>query len=460
MSKNMKELLIMITGDYVVRDSNSRIPDPNANSVLIRNGRVLAIGDSKQLESEFGVDVFYEQPNTIIAPGLVNTHTHSVQSLLKGIADDKSLLDWLKDAILPGEATFTSEEVFVSSLIGYMDLLSHGTTFANDMLTVNYSDKGINAADMIGIRVKVGKMLMDMGEGIPLKLIQDTDEAIEESYHLIDRWHLKSSLIEYSVNPRFLVTCSEKLMRKASEIVSSDPTLSYHTHANENLEEIRLVKKLHGMNYIDALREYGFLGSKSIIAHGVWLSEHEKYLLSSTNTAVSHNPSSNCKLASGISDWLSLKNRGIRVGLATDGAPCNNTMDMFREMRLASFLQKVSKLDETVTSAVEIFDMATYQGAVALNHPELGKIRPNSPADIVVIDISSPSHFPLHDLISHLVYRASGSEVLMTFVNGELVYDRFRKNPFVKLPSSVISHAINIANRYALDKPWKTRDPN
>ena len=451
---------ILVIGEQVVRSSLDRGINSLRNSVLINNGNILAVGNDKELESEFGADVVYEQPHSIIMPGLVNTHTHSVQSLLKGIADDKSLLDWLKDAILPGEATFTPEEVFVSSMVGYMDLISHGTTFTNDMLTVNYSDDGIHAAEMIGIRLKVGKMLMDMGDDIPGKLIEDTDVAIEETYRLIEKWHLKTPLIEYSVNPRFLVSCSKELMIKASEIVSSDPTLSFHTHASENRDEVRLVKKLHGMDYIDALNEYGFLGSRSIIAHGIWLKEHEVSLLSQSNTAVSHNPASNCKLASGISDWINLKKEGIRVGLGTDGPPCNNTMDMFREMRLASFLQKVSKLKETVASAPEIFNMATTDGARALNHPELGIIRPGAPADIILIDIGSPFNFPIHDLISHIVYRSSGNDVIMSFINGELVYDKSEKNPFVKLPDEIISKVISVSKKYADERPWEFRDPN
>lgn len=437
-------------------------PQEGTNAVVVCDGLVEKIGDGSKLEREYGPDRVLDYPNGILMPGLVNSHTHSVQAFLRGAAEDLSLLDWLNQVILPGEATMTAEEVYASSLLGYMDLVSHGTTFANDMLTVRHTEAGLRAGRDIGVRARVGKMLMDDGR-IPSLLRQETTEALEESHHLIEGWHKQTPLIDYSLNPRFLLTCSAELMRGCAHLMEEHPGVGFHTHANENREETRLAKKIHGRPYIEALHHYGTLSPQSVIAHGIWLEPREQQILAETQTGVVHNPSANAKLASGVCDWPGLQQQGVRVGLGTDGPPCNNTMDLFREMRLACFLQRISKLDETVAPAHQVFGLATFEGARMLGRPDLGQLKEGFPADLLVLDVGSPDHWPLHDYLAHVVFRATGEDVTSTFVAGTMVYNKQGKTvdeQFPRVPPGTVPTVLARARKYMVDKPWLTRDPN
>ena len=426
---------------------SSKTSKENFNTIVFSRGEILDVGYNSELEKIYSFDTFEELNHTLILPGFVNTHTHSIQTFFRGLAENVQLLDWLNKVILPGEASLTKEEVYASSLLGFVDMVSHGTTFANDMITTHHSEEAIQAAIDIGIRTKIGKMLMDVG---PKDLIDDTTQALEETYKLINQFHNKTPLIEYSINPRFLVSCSAELMKACSLFLEEDPTLSFHTHASENKSEIQAVKSMHG-NYIESLHKYGNLGNRSILAHGIWLDNQDIRVISTTNTSIAHCPSSNAKLASGICNWPDLQERGILVGLGTDGPPSNNSMDMFREMRLASFIQRLKSLNESIAPSYQVFDMATVNGAKALRRKDLGTLEKGKKADFVVLDISHPNNYPLHNYINHVVFKASGSDVLRTYINGTLVYNKKQKNydkMFPQTPAQNIAKVLNISSRY------------
>lgn len=427
---------------------NSKFSKETYNTIVFTQGKILDIGILSELEKKYSFDTFESIANSIILPGLINTHTHSVQTFFRGLAEDVQLMDWLNKVILPGEASLTKEEVYASSLLGFVDMVSHGTTFANDMITTHHSDGSIQAAIDIGIRVKIGKTLMDNNG--PENLIDDTSDAIEESHSLIEKYHKKNPLIEYSINPRFLVSCSPQLMKACTEFLQQDPTLSFHTHASENKVEIKAVKTIHG-DYIGSLHKYGNLGDRSILAHGIWLGPEDIDIISSTNTAIAHCPSSNAKLASGISNWPLLQEKNVLVGLGTDGAPSNNTMDMFREMRMASFIQRLHSLNEVIAPSTQVFDLATVEGAKALRRPDLGKLETGKKSDFVILDISHPHNYPLHNFINHIVFKASGSDVLRTYINGKLVYDKQQKSydkMFPQTPAQNIAKVLNISSKF------------
>ena len=448
----MKNQVHALTVSKIVQ--NSAETRNNYDTIVFKDDTIIDIGYKADLEKNYSFDTFEELPNTVIIPGMVNTHTHSIQAFFRGIAENAQLLDWLNTVILPGEASLkTGEEVYASSLLGFVDMVSHGTTFSNDMITTHHSESGIQAALDIGIRIKTGKLLMDVG---PYNLVEDTHFAIEETYHLIDKYHNKFPLLEYSINPRFLVSSSPALMKFCGQILKENPTLSFHTHASENKAEVELVESLHG-KYIKSLDDYGVLGDRSILAHGIWLDSSDINLLATTNTAISHCPSSNAKLASGICDWPTLESYHIPVGLGTDGPPSNNTMDMFREMRLATFLQRVQSLDETMAPSQKVFDLATVNGAKALRRPDIGTIETGKKADFLVIDISHPSNYPIHNYINHLVFKASGNDVLRTYIGGKLVYNSSAPSydkMFPVIPTGKLAKSLKIAKSYVENKSW------
>jgi 5-methylthioadenosine/S-adenosylhomocysteine deaminase len=325
---------------------------------------------------------------------------------------------------LPGELNFSEQDVYLSSLLGFAEMIRTGTTTANDMLTTRFSEKGYEAAIDSGIRTRTGKMLMDINEDFPDTEVESADAVIDKAIKHIETYHgNENNRVKSSLNARFLLSCSPKLMKLIVETQQQYPDVMIHTHASESKAECKKVETIFGKSYIRALKDIGALGEETIFAHGIWLDEEEYKIVKDTNTRVSHNPSSNCKLASGICDVQKYLEMGVIIGLATDGAPCNNNLDMFNEIRLATFLQKVKHLNEKALPAQQILRMATIDGAKAINWDhEVGSVEEGKKADLIQVDISDINAIPLYDPVSHLVYSASGKDVSTVMVNGKILY--------------------------------------
>ncbi len=413
----------IIEGDYLVT-CNPENQILKEAAVYVVDGRIHSIGTKAEIHKDYSSSKVIDGNNKILLPGLINTHSHSVQTLLRGKADDLSLLDWLSKVILPGELNFSEQDVYLSCLLGFAEMIRTGTTTANDMLTTHNSEKGFEAAIDSGIRARTGKMLMDINQDFPNTEVESADAVIEKAIKHIETYHgSENNRIKSSLNARFLLSCSPKLMKLIVDTQQQHSDLMIHTHASESKAECKKVKEIFGKSYIRALKDIGALGSKTIVAHGIWLDEEEYRIVKETNTRISHNPSSNCKLASGICDVQKYLEMGVIVGLATDGAPCNNNLDMFNEIRLATFLQKVKHLNEKALPAQQILRMATIDGARAINWDhEIGSIEEGKKADLIQVDISDINAIPLYDPVSHLVYSASGKDVSTVIVNGKILY--------------------------------------
>ncbi|MHA1399623.1 MAG: amidohydrolase family protein [Candidatus Heimdallarchaeaceae archaeon] len=434
---------IIIEADYVITcDEHDTIIRDGA--VYVEGDRIKAIGKSKDIRSYYAASRIIEGENKILLPGLVNTHSHSVQTLLRGKADDLDLIDWLQLVILPGERDFAPKDVYTSCLAGFAEMIRTGTTTCNDMLTTHDSEEGIRAAIDIGIRARIGKMLMDTNDIGPEGIIEDTDKVLSDVKKHIDQYHnSENGRIKYSLNARFLLSCSPGLMKELVKIQKNHDDVLLHTHASENKNETKLVEQKFGKSYIRALQKLGVLGEKTILAHAIWLDEEEYNIIKTTKTRISHNPSSNSKLASGICDVSKFHELNVVVGLATDGAPCNNNLDMFREIRLASFLQKVKYLNEKALPALKALRMATIEGAKAIHlDKEIGSIEIGKKADIILVDINGINALPLYDPISHLVYAADGKDVTLTMIDGSIVYEdgKFTTINIEELKENVIEY--------------------
>ena len=434
---------VIVKADYLV-SCNEKDQVMKDAAVYVSDGKIVAIGNKREIEQNYSASQIIDGKNKILMPGLVNTHSHSVQSLLRGKADDLALLDWLKTVVLPGEARFTADEVYTSSLLGFAEMIRTGTTTTNDMLTTHNSENGIQAAIDIGIRTRIGKMLMDVNNTFPEIIKEDKETIIESVEKQIEKYHgYDNHRIKYSLNARFLLSCSKELMKMIVDTQKKYPDLMIHTHASESQEECEAVEKMYGQSYIRALKDIGALGSETILAHGIWLDDEEYQLIKKTNTRITHNPSSNCKLASGICDVLKYHELGILVGIGTDGPPCNNNFDMFTDMRLATFLQKVKHLNERALPAKKVLRMVTIEGAKALNwQKSIGSIEVGKKADLIQVDINNVNSLPLYDPISHLVYAASGKDVSLTMIDGKIVFQdgEYKTFNFEKLKKDVISY--------------------
>ncbi|WP_435360341.1 5'-deoxyadenosine deaminase [Haloarchaeobius sp. DFWS5] len=409
---------MLLTGTVVV-DSTTVIED---GALVVDGDRIVAVGERESVVAAHGGDGHERRSYDVLAPGLVGAHVHSVQSLGRGLADDTELLDWLFDHVLPMEASLTADEMEVAARLGYLECIESGTTAVIDHLSVAHADRAFEAAGDVGIRGLLGKVLMDKDS--PEGLQEDTQAGLDESERLIQEYHgAFDDRIRYAVTPRFAVTCSEACLRGARELADEYDGVRIHTHASENQGEIETVEAETGKRNIHWLDEVGLTGDDVVLAHCVWTDQTERELLAETGTHVTHCPSSNMKLASGIAPVLDYLDRGVNVALGNDGPPCNNTLDAFTEMRQASLLQKVDHLDSTAMPAQHIFQMATRNGAKAAGFDRVGKLEEGWKADIVGLTTDITRATPVHDVYSHLVFAAHGDDVRFTMIDGDVRYD-------------------------------------
>ncbi|MFC4988310.1 MULTISPECIES: 5'-deoxyadenosine deaminase [Saliphagus] len=407
----------MLLSGTVIADSETVIDE---GGVVVSGSRIEAVGPRAELRDRY--PDHEERSFDLLAPGMVGAHVHSVQSLGRGIADDSELLEWLFDHVLPMEASLSAAEMEVAATLGYLEMVESGTTTAIDHLSVNHADRAFEAAGEVGIRGLLGKVLMDRRS--PEGLCEDTDEALAESERLIEEYHgAFDDRIRYAVTPRFAVSCSEECLRGARSLADRYDGVRIHTHASENRREIETVEADTGMRNVRWLDEVGLTGEDTVLAHCVHTDEAEREILAETGTHVTHCPSSNMKLASGIAPIGDYRERGINVALGNDGPPCNNTLDPFTEMRQGSLLQKVDRLDPVAAPAETLFEMATVNGARAAGFEDVGALREEWRADVIGLTTDVTRATPVYDPLSHLVFAAHGDDVVFTMVDGEVVVE-------------------------------------
>ncbi|PSQ04833.1 ethylammeline chlorohydrolase [Halobacteriales archaeon QS_6_71_20] len=407
----------MLLAGTVVADAETVVED---GAVVVEGDRIAAVGDATDLAERYPDHERHEFG--IIAPGAVGAHVHSVQSLGRGMADDVALLDWLNDHVLPMEAGLGAEGMRLAAELGYLECIESGVTTVVDHLSVHHADEALAAAVESGIRARAGKVLMDTNA--PDGLRQDAEYALAESEALIWNYHgADEGRIRYAITPRFAVTCTEECLRGCRELADAYDGVRIHTHAAENADEVGVVEERTGRRNVEFLHDVGLTGEDVILAHCVHTDEREREIVADTGTHVTHCPSSNMKLASGVAPVEDYLARGVNVALGNDGAPCNNTLDPFTELKQASLLAKVDAADPTVVDASTAFRMATRAGARAAGFERVGALREGWRADVIGIDTNPTRATPIHDPVSHLVFAAHGDDVRFTMVDGDVLYD-------------------------------------
>ncbi len=391
--------------------------------ILVVDDRIKEIGHDLVIEN---CDKVIDAEGRIVIPGLIQTHIHLTQTLFRGQADDLVLMDWLKKRIWPLEASHDEESNYYSAQLGLAELISCGTTAIIDMETVNHTDVAIDAIYKSGFRAITGKCMMDYSSDVPKGMLENTEESIANSIKLMNKWHMKGDgRIRYALTPRFAVSCTEELMTRVGNL-AREHGVHVHTHASESPGEIAIVKKLYGMKNVEYLHKIGLTGPNLILAHCIWLDDEEMQILKDTGTKIVHCPSCNMKLSSGIAKIPELLEKGLFVSIGADGAPCNNNLDIFNEMRTAALLQKVRLMDPTALPATDVFEMATLGGARAMGlEHELGSLEIGKKADIAIVDVSGPHTTPSVnvDIISQLVYACNASDVMTTIVDGKVLME-------------------------------------
>jgi 5-methylthioadenosine/S-adenosylhomocysteine deaminase len=294
------------------------------------------------------------------------------------------------------------------------------------METVHDTDAVFEALEPMGLRAVVGKCMMDSDDAVPSRLLEETRASIDESLALAARWNGRANgRLRAALAPRFALSCSRQLLEEVGRL-SRERNLVVHTHASENRDEIGLVRERTGKQNVEYFEAVGVASPRLCLAHCVWVDDAEQQRLSDHDVKVSHCPSSNLKLGSGIAPVAAMRDRGISVSLGADGAACNNQLDMFAEMRLAATLQAVTRGPGALT-ARDVLAMATRQGARALGvADELGSVEVGKRADLVLVERDRPHFAPDADPFSTLVYAARPTDVRTTIVDGEVLVDDFR----------------------------------
>ena len=410
----MSKALLLRGGRVVTMDASRRVLDAD---VLVEGNRIKKVGAVRPSGRPTVVDC----SGLVVLPGLIQAHIHLCQTLFRGLADDLSLEDWLAKRIWPLEAAHTEASVHASAMLGAAELLLGGTTAILDMETVRHTGAAFEALESIGIRATAGKCLMDAASNPPA-LREPAEKALKESADLCAKWHgAAGGRLRYCFAPRFAPSCTGPLLRAVSDLAARAGAM-IHTHAAETLLELDTVKRETGHDEISYLDSVGISGPGAALAHCVWVDKDGIAALARQRTNVVHCPSSNLKLGSGIAPIPEMLAAGCQVGIGADGAPCNNRLDAFAEMRLAALIQK-PRLGPDALPAAQALELATLGGARALGlGAEIGSIEVGKCADLIVLDLEGPHAQPEDaDLISRIVYSACAADVRHVIVDGRIV---------------------------------------
>lgn len=371
--------------------------------IFIQENKIKKIGKNLNQRAKEKIEGRGEKA---ILPGLINCHTHSAMVLFRGYADDLSLEDWLKKKIWPRESKLSEEEVYWGTKLACLEMMKTGTTCFNDMYW--HPQAAIEAIKEMGLRALVGLVLIDLDP-------RGRKENLEKLYFSLK----PPQPISLTLAPHAIYTVSSENLIWAKNFAKKND-LILHIHLSETEKEIRDCYQKWKMRPVEYLERIGFLESRVVLAHGIWLSEREMKILAKRKANLIYNPCSNLKLASGLFPYQKLKKKGINISLGTDGPASNNNLDMLEEMKIGALIQKYQEKNPRFCSAQEIFRAATINGAKALRI-KAGKIQVGQLADLILIDLNEISLQPGYNLISDLVYSSSGSVVSDLICQGKIL---------------------------------------
>lgn len=399
-------------------------------AVRMEESRITNVGKASELKHESRPEFEVDAKGMIILPGLIDTHVHLAQALLRGCADDVSLIDWLQKYVWPLQGNFDEQDGRVSAELCMLEMIKSGTTtFLESLLHTRYGFDGIAASvEAAGMRGNLSKTVMGLpgygnaGGIMHPGMVEDGETCLREVEKYYKLWNGKASdRIKVWYGARSLGGCTPDLYRQIAAGANRLET-GVTMHLNEVREDADYARKEFNKLPVEFMDDVGLVGPNVVYAHGVWLREEEWNVLGRKGASVAHCPSSNMKLASGIAKIPEMMGANVNVGLGCDGGPSNNTYDMIREMKLASLLQKGRLLDPLVMNAETVLEMATINGALALGlEKQIGSIEVGKKADLILISLCSPHLTPTFNPISHLVYAAGGSDVDTVIIDGRII---------------------------------------
>ena len=385
--------------------------------LAVKESQIVYVGQENQ-EILKQADQIIDYQGAWIMPGLVNCHTHSAMTGLRGIRDDSNLHEWLEDYIWPAEAEFTPEMTTKAVKEALTEMLQSGTTTFNDM----YNPNGVDIAEIYEA-VKASKMRCYFSPTLFSSETETTDETIARTRAVIETIKgYRDPNFKVMVAPHSPYSCSRELL-EASLKLAKEENIPLHIHVAETQEESGIILKRYGKRPLAFLDELGYLDHQAVFAHGVEINEAEIARLADSQVAIAHNPISNLKLASGIAPVVQLQKVGVPVGIATDSVASNNNLDMFEEGRTAALLQKMKSGDASQFPIETAVKALTIEGAkVLVMEDEIGSLEVGKQADFLVIQPQGKIHLqPQENMLSHLVYAVKSSDVDDVYIAGEQV---------------------------------------
>jgi cytosine/adenosine deaminase-related metal-dependent hydrolase len=421
-------MMLLHNGTIITVDRQRRIISDGA--IVIHGDRIIAVGKSSEVLAQFPAEEHTDLKSKIVIPGLVDTHVHLAQALIRECADDMALIPWLCDRVWVLQGNFTAEDGQTSAALCIAEMLKSGTTtFVESMLAGRYGFDGI--AEVVrasGIRACLSKIVMDISTYATQQnamypgMIEDRETTMRETLEMYDKWNGQADgRIRVWFGPRTPGGVTPDLYR---EMVTEARKrgMGMTMHLAEVEADKRYLAETYGMTPVDFAESVGLLGSDVVLVHMVWLTQPEIEKLAATKTNVSHNPSSNSKLASGVCKVPQMLAAGVNVGLGCDGGPSNNAYDLINEMKIAAIIHKAVTLDPLVVPAETVLEMATINGARAVGMADaIGSLEVGKKADLVVLRIDEPHMTPGINPISNLVYAATGADVTTVMVDGRVV---------------------------------------
>ncbi|MDH5480241.1 MAG: TRZ/ATZ family hydrolase [Nitrosomonas sp.] len=387
----------------------------NDHAIAIDNGIIKGILPISEVSSHFKPRQTITLNDHALIPGLINLHTHAAMSLMRGLADDLPLMEWLNKHIWPTEAQHVNTQfVADGTLLACAEMIKGGITCFNDMYF--FPEACVQATLKAGMRAAIGMIVIDF----PTTYASDADDYLAKGLALRDQYH-PHPLLSFCFAPHAPYTVND---RTFSNILTYAEQIDapIHIHLHETQDEINMSIAANSKRPIERLEQLGLLGPNLIAVHMVHLTDHEIKLMHQYGCSIAHCPSSNMKLASGFAPIPSLLDQGINVGMGTDSAASNNRLDMFEEMRLTALLAKAVSGEANTLPAHQALEMATLNGAKALGLGNTtGSLTTGKAADITAIDFSGLNLSPCYDPISHLVYTAGREQVSHVWVNGRML---------------------------------------
>lgn len=382
------------------------------HSIAILKGKIQDILPRQEMRDKYQADNEIMLENQVLIPGMINAHTHSPMSLMRGLADDLPLMDWLNNHIWPTEKQHVSPEfVFDGSLLACAEMLRSGTTCFNDMYF--FPNETARAVEQAGMRAKLGLILIDF----PSAWAKDADEYLAKGIELHDQLQ-NNNLISTAFAPHAPYTVSDDALNQMSTF-AEELDIPIHIHLHETAGEIEQALAQTGKRPIQRLNDLGLLSPRLLAVHMTELTDEDIKLVAETGTHVIHSPESNLKLASGFCPTYQLQQAGVNIALATDGAASNNDLDMIAEMHTAALVAKAVAKNASALPAEDVLRMATINAAKALGlDTEIGSLEIGKAADITAIDLSGIENQPVYNPLSQIIYSAGRENVSNVWVAG------------------------------------------